>query len=121
MSPGGYDGLSVDSLARKYINPLLTNGEPAPQRAGRPADVTDPFGPAWLPGFDGMSAAVTSGVCRGDGMADGVPVTYRVHLRTRTISTALPAINTLPWPGDAEYVQQLKRVRRRLRRVLPTG
>jgi hypothetical protein len=103
--PGGYAGF-LGLFGAKYINPLLTNGEPVLNGLDdRP--ITDPFGQPGFSGFDGMSAAVTLAYVAAM-HEQGVPVTFAYISDAHDFHGVAGNQHVAFGAGDAEYVQQLK-------------
>jgi hypothetical protein len=97
---GGYVGFQ-GLFGAKYVNPAITDGQPAVNNTnGQP--ITDPFGQAGFPGFDGMLAKNTLGYVAQMQEA-GVPVTYAY------ISDAHDNhdLSRASGPGEADYQAQL--------------
>jgi hypothetical protein len=119
--PGGYSNY-LGLFGAKYANPAICAGSLSTGCTTLPsgvavndtsgAPITDPFGQAGFPGFDGMSAKVTLGYVAQMQEA-GVPVTYAyisdAH-DNHTSSFPAPFNPNFPrasGPGEADYVQQL--------------
>ena len=103
--PGGYDGF-LGLFGAKYINPLLTNGNPVLNGLDD-QPITDPFGQPGFPGFDGMSAAVSLAYVAAM-HEQGVPITYAYISDAHDFHGVAGNQHVAFGPGAAEYVQQLK-------------
>jgi hypothetical protein len=98
--PGGYTGFQ-GLFGAKYVNPAITDGQPAVHDTNGQA-ITDPFGQPGFPGFDGMLAKNTLGYVA-QMVEAGVPVTFAY------ISDAHDNHNLsrASGPGEADYKAQL--------------
>jgi len=100
--PGGYTGFS-GLFGAKYVNPAIggvanLDGDP----------ITDPFGQQGFPGFDGLFASTTLGyVARMQ--EQGIPVTFGYISDAHDQHGIAGEIHATRGPGEADYVQQLKR------------
>jgi hypothetical protein len=99
--PGGYSGFK-GLFGAKYVNPAITNGQPAVNDTNGAA-ITDGFGQPGFPGFDSMLASNTLGYVAAM-QEHGVPVTYAYISDGHQLHPG-----TMPFgPGEAGYVAQLK-------------
>jgi hypothetical protein len=107
QEPGGYLGFQA-IFGAQQVNPLLT-GQPAStpltDLLGQP--ITDPFGQAGFPGFDGMSAAVSLAYVAAM-QEHGIPVTYAYISDAHDFHGVSGNQHTAFGPGSAGYVAQLK-------------
>jgi hypothetical protein len=101
--PGGYDSTRYRALfGAKYVDPAIAHGAAAvPDINGSP--ITDSFGQAGFPGFDGMSAANSLGYVAAMQEA-GIPVTYAYISDVHDNHAGGGAYG----PGEAGYVAALK-------------
>jgi hypothetical protein len=105
----GFEGL----FGAKYVNPAINDGSPAVDDTNG-APITDPFGQAGFPGFDGMPAKVTLGYVAQMQEA-GIPVTFGyisdAHDNHTNSFPAPPDPNGVfpraSGPGESDYVQAL--------------
>jgi hypothetical protein len=107
QEPGGYTGFK-GLFGAQAINPLLT-GQPAsaPLTDLLGAPITDPYGQAGFPGFDGMSAAVSLAYVAAM-QEKGIPVTYAYISDAHDFHGVSGNAHAAYGPGSAGYVQQLK-------------
>ena len=101
--PGGYTGFK-GLFGAKYVNPVITGGQAAVKDTnGNP--ITDPFGQAGFPGFDGMPPVNTLGYVA-QMLENKVPVVYGYISDAHAGHLSFP---DRPFgPGEADYVAQLK-------------
>jgi hypothetical protein len=105
--PGGYADYK-GLFGAQHIDPLLTGSPASVAVKGLDGnDITDPFGQAGFPGFDGMSAAASLAYTA-EMQESGVPVTFAyisdAHDNHGTAGNAHIAYG----PGSKGYVDQLK-------------
>jgi hypothetical protein len=105
--PGGYTGYQ-GLFGAASVDPFLT-GQPAttPLTDLLGAPITDPFGQAGFPGFDGMSAA-TSLAYTAAMQEKGVPVTFAYISDAHDFHGVAGNDHQAFGPGSAGYVAQLK-------------
>ena len=75
--PGGYNGYNA-LFGNKYVAPVINNGQPMTDLNGNL--ITDGSGHNGFPGFGGISASQALSYVASM-QENGVPVTYRLHLR----------------------------------------
>ncbi len=105
--PGVYTGFN-GLFGAQEVDPVLT-GQPAStpltDLLGQP--ITDPFGQAGFPGFDGMSAAASLSYVAAM-QEHGVPVTFAYISDAHDFHGVAGNAHTAYGPGSAGYVAQLK-------------
>jgi hypothetical protein len=99
--PGGYHGYKA-LFGAKYVNPALTDGQPAVKDVFGQNDITDARGNPGFPGFDGMLANNTLGHVAAMQEA-GIPVTFAYISDAHDNHT----LGRASGPGEADYVAQL--------------
>ena len=103
--PGGYNGFQA-LYGAKYVNPAITGGSAAVNDLnGNP--ITDQFGQAGFPGFDGLFARNTLAYVAQMQEA-GVPVTFGYISDAHDQHGVAGEIHVTTGPGQASYVAQLK-------------
>ena len=101
----------VALFGANYVTPAITGGQSAVNDTKGNA-ITDPFGQAGFPGFDGMSAAVSLGYVAQMQEA-GIPVTYAYISDAHDNHTSAfpapfnPNFPRSSGPGEADYQAQL--------------
>jgi hypothetical protein len=107
QEPGGYVGFK-GAFGAQSVNPLLTgqpSGVPLMDLLGSP--ITDPFGQAGFPGFDGMSAAVSLAYVAAM-QERGIPVTYAYISDAHDFHGVSGNQHVAFGPGSLGYVDQLR-------------
>lgn len=102
--PGGYSGFS-GLFGAKYVNLAITGGSAVVNNLdGQP--ITDQFGQAGFPGFDGLFATTTLSYIAQMQEA-GIPVTFGYLSDAHDQHGVAGEIHATRGPGEADYVQQL--------------
>jgi len=105
--PGGYTGFN-GLFGAKQIDPVLTgqpSNVPLTSLLGNP--ITDPFGQAGFPGFDGMEAEVSLAYVAAM-QEHGIPVTYAYISDAHDFHGVAGNAHLDYGPGEAGYVAQLQ-------------
>jgi hypothetical protein len=102
--PDGYVGFK-GLFGAQEINPVLAGGPVLRDLAGN--DISDPFGQAGFPGFDGMSASVSLAYVAAM-QEQGIPVTYAYISDAHDFHGVAGNQHLAFGPGSAGYVAQLK-------------
>ena len=103
--PTGYSGFK-GLFGAKYVNPAITGGSAVLNNLfGQP--ITDQFGQAGFPGFDGLFAATTLSYVA-QMQESGVPVTFGYISDAHDQHGVAGEIHATRGPGEADYVAQLK-------------
>src|SRR5256885_415036 len=103
--PGGYVGFQ-GLYGGKYVNPAITNGDPAVKDLnGNP--IGDQFGQPGFPGFDGLFASTTLAYVAQMQEA-GIPITFGYISDAHDEHGVAGEIHISDGPGQAGYVAQLK-------------
>ncbi len=103
--PGGYSGFK-GLFGAKYVNPAITGGSAVVNNLSG-APITDQFGQAGFPGFDGLFASTTLSYVA-QMQESGIPVTYGYISDAHDSHGVAGEIHTTRGPGETPYVQQLQ-------------
>src|SRR5262249_32261298 len=101
--PGGYNGF-LRLFGARYVNPAISGGSAVMHNLhGQP--ITDQFGQAGFPGFDGLFATTTLAYIA-QMQEQGIPVTFGYISDAHDQHGVAGEIHATRGPGEADYVQQ---------------